>query len=935
MKKTLLFLLLIISISLTGQTTYYVATNGNDSSGNGSNDTPWATIQHALNTVTDGSTILVKPGTYNGRVRVRGSFTSGVLVKSQVSYMAKLRNNTTVITAYKSPNGCHGITFDGFDIAHDAPGAAPLVIHIDGDGNGDVHDITFQNCIIHDSYNNDLVKVNAASYNITFQGNLFFNQAGSDEHIDGNSVENLIIQDNIFLNDFSSSGRTNNNDTSSFIVIKDSGGSNDIYTGSRNVKIRRNVFLNWEGTVATNFVLIGEDSEPHYQAFDIMIENNLMLGNSSNPMRAPFGIKGCRDITFRNNTVTGDLPANAYAFRFNREPTNPIINNINIYNNIWSDPTGTMNDFSDCPISHTDTYTLDTNVYWNNGTPIPQDSSDKINSADDANGITANPLLGDLNNLIIPHYDSSLNQFKDGSVTIREAFERIVNTYGTPETNSPVINMARADQLPADDILGRLRVNADIGAVAPGAVENNELALIRPDNGSENISITPTLEWSGSASSYTLEITDCSPIDPPPPPNPTIGLGLDQFNLIEGPKTITQIPDDLSGLTYNSTTNTIFAVINDPPRLYELNLDGDVIRSIPLQGFNDTEGLVWVNGTDFFVIEEKRGRAVKITVENTTTTIAYPTDYIQLPGNWGANNGLEGVGYTPDTNELILVKEKSPLTIYSLEVPADLSTSPTVTNPFDIATNNFGFRDLSGLHHLGNNTIGHNTHFLVLSHESRALVETDVTGKEYSRLDLGPNGANGTLPDRIRQAEGITVDNQGAIYIVSEPNTFYKFSKSASANATKMAPIFTASNIPEESFVVPENTLTLNTEYCWRIKDNDTGDWTSYFSFTTGNNENPPPPPPLPPLPVETTNTIQVFPNPADTFLSVLFDFEELPENIQVFMYDISGKEILRQSSTSIVDNALHINVSRFSKGCYFLKIKYPKEDIVKSFIKK
>lgn len=928
MKKILLFLILIISISLTGQTTYYVAINGDDSSGNGSNDTPWATIQHALDNVTDGSTILVKSGTYNGRVRVRGSFTTGVLVKSQVPYMAKLRNNTTVITAYTNPNGCHGITFDGFDIAHDAPGASPLVVHIDGNGNGDVHDIAFQNCIIHDSYNNDLVKVNAACYNITFQGNLFFNQTGLDEHIDGNSVENLIIQDNIFLNDFSSSGRINNNSTGSFIVIKDSGGSNDIYTGSRNVKIRRNVFLNWEGTNATNFVLIGEDSEPHYQAFDVMIENNLMLGNSSNIMRAPFGIKGCRDITFRNNTVTGNLPGNAFAFRFNREPSNPIINTINLYNNIWSDPTGTMNDFSDCPISHTDTYTLDTNLYWNNSVPIPQDSNDKINSADDANGIMANPLLGNQNNVIVPHYNSSLNQFKDGSTTIREAFERLVNRYATPEANSPVINMARVDQLPVDDILGRIRVNADIGAVAPGAIENNELALISPSNASENITTTPTLEWSGSASSYSLEITDCTPTDPP---TPTTSLGLDTFNLIEGPKTITQIPDDLSGLTYNTSTNTIFAVINDPPRLYELSLDGDVIRAIPLQGFNDTEGLVWVNGTDFFVIEEKRGRAVKITVENTTTTISYPANYIQLPGNWGANNGLEGVAYNPNTNELILVKEKSPLTIYSLEVPSDLSTSPTVTNPFDIATNNFGFKDLSGLHHLGGNAINQDTHFLVLSHESRALVETDMTGKEYSRLDLGTNGANGTLPNRILQAEGVTVDNQGTIYIVSEPNTFYKFSNSASANATKKAPIFTASNISEKSFVVPENTLTINTEYCWRVKDNDTGDWTSYFSFTTGSNENPPPPP----LPVETTNTIRVFPNPVDTFLSVLFDFNELPENIQFSIYDISGKEILRQSSVNILDNALHIDVSRFSKGCYFIKVKYSKEDMVKSFIKR
>lgn len=50
--------------------TFYVATNGNDSTGDGSNANPWATIEHAVDQVPDASTILVKPGVYNGRVRM-------------------------------------------------------------------------------------------------------------------------------------------------------------------------------------------------------------------------------------------------------------------------------------------------------------------------------------------------------------------------------------------------------------------------------------------------------------------------------------------------------------------------------------------------------------------------------------------------------------------------------------------------------------------------------------------------------------------------------------------------------------------------------------------------------------------------------------------------------------------------------------------------
>jgi pectin methylesterase-like acyl-CoA thioesterase len=94
---------------LAAANNFYVAITGNDSSGDGSMANPWATITQALDSVPDGSTILVRPGLYEGRIRIRGAFPQGVTVRSEVPYKAILQHNDKVITAYTHPNGVQGI----------------------------------------------------------------------------------------------------------------------------------------------------------------------------------------------------------------------------------------------------------------------------------------------------------------------------------------------------------------------------------------------------------------------------------------------------------------------------------------------------------------------------------------------------------------------------------------------------------------------------------------------------------------------------------------------------------------------------------------------------------------------------------------------------------------------------------------------------------
>src|SRR5262245_16785359 len=56
----------VLMIASNGRAaTYYVAIGGNNSD-DGSPDNPWATLQHAADTVEAGDTVIVRPGAYRG-----------------------------------------------------------------------------------------------------------------------------------------------------------------------------------------------------------------------------------------------------------------------------------------------------------------------------------------------------------------------------------------------------------------------------------------------------------------------------------------------------------------------------------------------------------------------------------------------------------------------------------------------------------------------------------------------------------------------------------------------------------------------------------------------------------------------------------------------------------------------------------------------------
>ena len=227
--------------------------------------------------------------------------------------------------------------------------------------------------------------------------------------------------------------------------------------------------------------------------------------------------------------------------------------------------------------------------------------------------------------------------------------------------------------------------------------------------------------------------------------------------------------DETSGLTYNPVTGTLFTVTGKNPLLVELSREGEVLRRIQLKGFADPEAVEMMDNGRMAIVDERRRQLTTFILHDDDLEL----DAADFPGfdlgfAESGNKGFEGLGWDSRSHSLLLGKERSPLGLFSMPFPG-ADDDVGVLHP--LASANLGLRDISSL------SVDERTgHVLVLSDESRMLLEIDRAGQPVSFLSLNA-GFNG-LEQGIKQAEGVAMDEEGNIYIVAEPNLFYVFSKS-------------------------------------------------------------------------------------------------------------------------------------------------------------
>jgi hypothetical protein len=271
------------------------------------------------------------------------------------------------------------------------------------------------------------------------------------------------------------------------------------------------------------------------------------------------------------------------------------------------------------------------------------------------------------------------------------------------------------------------------------------------------------------------------------------GIDLSQYRRVARyplpePTTVTPPPGSLlakeaSAVTYNWDTDTLFVVGDTGTAVVQVSKTGQYIDSMTLaagpspQGtfFYDPEGLAYT-GNGRFVMAEERYRVVNqfSYAAGTTLGAGGPFKAVKI-GTTIGNVGIEGITNDPQTGGYVAVKEASPQGIFQTTIDFDAGTasngSPTTVNSlnlFDPAL--LGLADLADVFSLSNLstlTGPDSANLLVLSQESGRIVETDRSGNILSSLTITADPTD-PLSVADMQHEGLAMDNDGVLYVVSE-----------------------------------------------------------------------------------------------------------------------------------------------------------------------
>ena len=249
-------------------------------------------------------------------------------------------------------------------------------------------------------------------------------------------------------------------------------------------------------------------------------------------------------------------------------------------------------------------------------------------------------------------------------------------------------------------------------------------------------------------------------------------LWLPDYRVTVEAQVIDGLSDDVSALTYDPDRRSLFTVTNQRAELIELSLAGKILRRMPLTGFGDAEAVEYISPGIYVISDERAQRLFKVHVDDNTRWLdSADSEQLSLGLGLNGNKGFEGLAYDSQGQRLFVAKERDPLRILEITgFPGDEQRLNLQVTDDQRRDRRLFVRDLSSLQF-----DERSGHLLALSDESRLVIELDLDGRPISTLSLlrGMHGLKRSVP----QAEGLAMDEQGTLYLVSEPNLFYVFAK--------------------------------------------------------------------------------------------------------------------------------------------------------------
>ena len=239
-----------------------------------------------------------------------------------------------------------------------------------------------------------------------------------------------------------------------------------------------------------------------------------------------------------------------------------------------------------------------------------------------------------------------------------------------------------------------------------------------------------------------------------------------------------ELASEASAVTYNWDTDTLFVIGDEGTSIVQVSKTGALIdtMTIPAGTFDDTEGLAYVGGGQFAVIEERDRTVNLVTYAGDTTLDPSTVKTVDLGTDIG-NIGLEGVAFDPVSGDYVFVKENDPQSVFSSGVDFDAGTATNGSATTENSTNLFdpallGLNDLSDVYALSALPAAPgedpNGNLLILSQESGLILEVDPTdGSIVSQLTIQGDDDN-PLSVVDQGHEGLAFDRDGNLYVVSE-----------------------------------------------------------------------------------------------------------------------------------------------------------------------